>query len=218
MKKILFMAALLVGTTTFAQYRSNLGPETSINLIGGARFSNFIFHNSEGVKSDNLSYRLNTALGVNLAVNINKNIIRPELMFHQAGAKSKLSGTSFDWKLNYLALNVGYLYSVVDTGILSLQPGLAFGVNYMVSGEQIIGNNRYNIIKEESLGRLDLEVMGLLNAKIQVTPLFSIGAEYRFGYGLLQIEKDIDQRTRNIGNSVLVHVGFNLGANATSRF
>lgn len=214
MKKIIIAATLLFGMTAMAQN----GPSISINLLGGPQFSNFIFHNSEDVKSENLSYKMGTAFGVSMEVNGNRNIFRPEIMFQQGGAKTNFTGTDMHWKTNYLALNLGYMYSVVETRTFSLQPGLAFGVNYMVSGDQTIGSSRLNIVEEESLSRLDLEAMAFLNGKVHVTPMFSVGLEYRFGLGLLNIEKDMNQATRNINHGIMLNLGFTIGGGMSSRF
>ena len=60
--------------------------------------------------------------------------------------------------------------------------------------------------------------MGMLNAKVQVNSILSVGMEYRFGYGLMQIEKDIDQKTKNISHSLLFSLGFSLDGGTNSRF
>jgi len=213
MKKIFLIATLLISSISFSQS----GMKTTFNLIGGERFSSYVFHNSSQQKSNDIGYVMYNTFGINAELNLNRNIIRPGISFYQAGAKTLNSGTNINWRTSHLAFNLSYLYSAYDGKVFSLRPGLGFGFNYMLSGDQTIGSTRLNIITEKSLKRFDIEAFVSLNAKFQVTSLFSVGAEYRFGYGLLQIETDPQQKTSNINHCLLLNLGFTIAKGVGSR-
>lgn len=207
MKKLIVFAALAFSSMTMAQ---NFGLKT-INLVGGKQFSNFTFKNSDDEKDQTLKYQMYNAFGVNAVFKGGRHSLRPELMFRQAGAKTTFNDIQINWKMNYLNLNVGYFYSILDGRTFTIQPGVAIGGGYMLNGEQEIGQTRLNIIEEESMKRFEVSAIGMLNAIAQITPTFSIGLEYRFGIGLNHIENDVtDQMTRNLYHGAMLNLGFTI--------
>ncbi|HLV41376.1 MAG TPA: outer membrane beta-barrel protein [Brumimicrobium sp.] len=207
MKKIIVFAALGFSSMTMAQ---SFGLN-AVNLVGGKQFSTFAFKNSDDEKDKTLKYQMYNAFGVNAELKSDRHIIRPELMFRQAGARTTFNDVQINWKMNYMNLNVGYLYSILEGRMFSIQPGVAIGAGYMLNGEQEIGQTRLNIVEEESMNRFEVSAMGMLNATAQITPSFSIGLEYRFGIGLNDIENDInEQMTRNLYHGVMLNLGFSI--------
>lgn len=207
MKKLIIAALLLFAGTSTAQ---DFGIR-SIHLVGGPQFTNFIYTNSEDVKYKELSYQMYTSFGVNAVFKGNHHILRPEILFRQAGAKTSFYGTQLKWKMNYINLNIGYMYSVIDKSKFSLQPGVALSLGYMMNGRQEIGDKRLDIIKEESMKRFEIGAIGMLNGTFNITPFFSLGMEYRFGIGINQIENDItNQISRNIYHALLLNIGFSI--------
>lgn len=207
MKKLCVFVAFALSSMTMAQ---NFELST-INLVGGKQFSTFTFKNSDDEKDQTLKYQMYNAFGINGVLEKGRHMLRPEIMFRQAGAKTSINGNQINWKMNYFNLNFGYLYSIIETRRFTIQPGIAIGGGYMINGEQEIGSTRLDIIEEESMTRFELSAMGMLNATAQLTNSFSIGLEYRFGIGLNHIENDLnEQKTRNLYHGVMLNLGFSI--------
>jgi hypothetical protein len=139
-----------------------------------------------------------------------KHFLRPELNYYQAGAKSDIDNLALTWKLNYLGLGCGYAYKVLSLKTISLSTGASFGLDFMTKGEQTIGNERYSITDSEAMKRLNIGSNVFANAKFKVTETLYLQFEYRFGYGLNQIEKDSGEKTRNISNTAFIGLSFKL--------
>ena len=179
-----------------------------ISLMGGKNFSSFRFRDSDGNKDKTLDFVALNSFGINANFSANKHILRPELMLRQAGAKSDINGTALSWLMNYLDLNVAYLYSFLQTERFSVSPGLAVGFGYMQSGEQYIGTMRYSLVSTKALSRFDCGLQGITNFKAQISENINLSFEYRFGMGITQIEKDVTpQKTYNIYHSALLGLG-----------
>jgi hypothetical protein len=58
--------------------------------------------------------------------------------------------------------------------------------------------------------RLNIGSNVFANAKFKVTETLYLQFEYRFGYGLNQIEKDSGEKTRNISNTAFIGLSFKL--------
>ncbi|GAA0875282.1 hypothetical protein GCM10009118_16910 [Wandonia haliotis] len=218
MKKILFTVAscLLFHGVNHAQDNMQL---KEITLVGGKNFSSFIFKDSGGSKDKTLDYVMYNSFGANLSFTKRNHTIRPELLFRQAGAKSDFEGTSLSWKMNYLDLNVAYLYSVLNTRKFAISPGVGIGAGYMLNGEQHIGEVRYSVSETQALKRFDFGFHGLANFKAYLNDAFTISLEYRFGMGITQIENDVNaQMSRNLYHSALLGFGILLNQKKSSRF
>src|SRR5690554_5372773 len=99
-----------------------------INLVGGKQFSTFAFKNSNDEKDNTLKYQMYNAFRVNANFSGERHILRPEIMFRQAGARTTFNDIQFNWKMNYLNLNVSYLYSILNERVFSIQPGVAIKI------------------------------------------------------------------------------------------
>ena len=207
MYKALLFCFVLSATSVFSQglkFRH-------LTLTEGKTFSTFLFENSEAMQDPNLGPVLLNTFGMNGIFSNGKHIIRPEFLFRQGGAQSSVKSTSVSWRLNYMDLNLGYIYSPFDSKRVSISPGIAFGLSYMVNGEQLIGTTRYSILETGALSRIDLNLMGICRIKTQITENIDLSLEYRCGYGLIQIERDeTAQKTHNFYQSALLGIGFKI--------
>lgn len=184
---------------------------TNVSVNGGKQFSNFLFTTSNDQKDQTLSYQMYNAFGVNASFTSSRHTIRPELQMRQAGAKKTIQNTPITWKMNYFNFNIGYGYALLQTDRFEVQAGAAFGLGYMLNGDQTIGNTRFSIIEEQSMNRFEIGAHGFANLKTFISENLSLSLEYRFGAGLNHIENDItDQKTRNIFHSALLGVGINI--------
>ena len=184
---------------------------TDIELTFGNTYSSFQFKNSAGEKEGNYNYAALRNFGVNFNLTADRHVLRPSLGFRQGGAKTAIEGTPVDWKLNYLDLSVGYLYKVLNTERLEISPGLALYGGYLLNGEQNVGDMRFPLAETEAIKPFDFGVQGMVNARFNVSEQFAISLEYRFGYGIAQIENDVQPQTaNNIYHALVLGVGFRL--------
>lgn len=200
----------------FGHSQSKIKPE-AFTLIGGKTFSSFIFKNSENINEHKFNYTDGSAFGLNMSFRWKaRNMIRPEIIWNQAGAESLYGGNTLVWKMNYASVNIGYLYKIIDKENLyrfTLNAGLALGFDYLMNGSQTINKVSYDLKETNAFKSWDLKTSILLNAKYNITPSFYAGIEYRFGIGLNQIEREdsqYGQKTRNIGHLAGLNLGFNL--------
>jgi hypothetical protein len=184
---------------------------TDINLVGGRNFSTFSFKNSEGSKDQKLNYVGLNTFGVNFNLTAGRHILRPELSFRQAGAKSDYEGIPLSWKMNYLDVNLAYLVNVLNSERFVVAPGVGLGAGYMLNGEQYIGSTRYSITDTKALKPFDFGFQGLAHFRANITDNLSLSLEYRFGMGITQIENaDNAQKSRNIYQAALLGIGIRL--------
>jgi hypothetical protein len=192
--------------------QESIDSKGQVNFFAGKTFSTFNFINSLGEKSKELSYTNGSNYGFNIGFNLGKrHLLRPEVAYTQAGASSTYMDQPIEWKLNYLGLGLGYLVKVLETKNLTLSPGVVLVNDYLIKGEQIVGDVRYNLNDNVVLKKWDLNAGVLLNARFKVTESLYMGFEYRFNAGLNQIEKqDQGEKTKNIIHKATVGLSFQL--------
>jgi hypothetical protein len=203
---------LLVCFSISAQWSFSQQMQLSeINLIGGRNFSTFSFKDSDGTKDQTLNYVGLNTFGINFNLTAGRHILRPEISFRQAGAKSDYEGMPLSWKMNYLDVNLAYLVNVLKSERFVVAPGIGLGAGYMLNGEQYIGNTRYSITDTKSLKSFDFCVQGLAHFRANLSKNISLSLEYRFGMGITQIENDVNaQQSRNIYQAALLGIGLRL--------
>jgi hypothetical protein len=203
---------LLVLLSTSAQWTFSQQMHLSeINLFGGRNYSTFSFKDSDGTKDQTLNYVGLNTFGINFNLTAGRHILRPEISFRQAGAKSDYEGIPLSWKMNYLDVNLAYLVNVLKSERFVVAPGIGLGAGYMLNGEQYIGSTRYSITDTKSLKSFDFCFQGLTHFRANITENLTVSLEYRFGMGITQIENDVNaQQSRNIYQAALLGIGLRL--------
>jgi hypothetical protein len=191
---------------SFAQYNVKAD---EINFLVGKNTTKFLYAFGSETKPKQWVNGNSYSLNVNLEL-APKHFLRPEVNYYQAGAKSDIDNLALAWRLNYLGLGCGYAYKVLSLKTISLSTGASFGLDFMTKGEQTIGTERYSITDSEAMKRLNIGSNVFANAKFKVTETLYLQFEYRFGYGLNQIEKDSGEKTRNISNTAFIGLSFKL--------
>ena len=180
-----------------------------INFLVGKNTTKFLY--AFGSETKPTQFVNGNAYSLNIGINLSeKHTLKPELNLYQAGAKTTVDDLPLNWKLTYLGVGCGYLYNVLNKNTISLSPGAVVGVDYMTRGEQTIGVNRYDVIENNYLKKLNVSAGLLLNSRFKVTETLFLSFEYRFNFGLNQIEVDSEEKTRNIGNVGLIGLSFKL--------
>jgi hypothetical protein len=190
MKKILLFL-LLSGLCSrgFAQ--------NHFHVKSGKTFSTFLFRNSENTKDESLDYITNNFLGLSYDFNLGKlHVLRPEVSYREGGARSEWNNRRLFWKLNYIDINFAYQIKVLDFEKIKIYQGIAPGVGFLLSGEQYIGNDYFDVKKTGSLRKMDYGVNFMANAKIKVIENVYLTVEYRYGLGIRQIESNRNQSSQ----------------------
>ena len=210
MKKIILSLSILVLSFGSKSQEGKLIQQ--VNFNAGKTFSSFLYKDADGNKDENLGYRSGNTYNLSLGLGFgSKHLVRPEIQYSEMGAKSSFLDTPIDWKLNYLGVGATYLYKVLNKETISLSPGVNIGYDYLLKGEQTVGNKRYNLNQNDALKTWDLNAGLLLNSRFKVTESLYLNFEYRFNMGLNQIEKqDQGEKSKNIGHKALLGLSFNL--------
>lgn len=215
MKKVVLQLVLIAFVFPLG-YSQDVVPEKKTSkefyLTGGKTFTSFDFIDGSQNIDSSLGFTSGQSFGVGMVFNLNKrHQIRPEINFGEMGANSKFNDSRVTWRLNYLGLHTSYLFRVFDKKRVSISPGVVFGIDYLVSGEQTIGDLRLDVKKEDSFEPIDVNLGLVLNTKVKVTDSFFLFLDYRGQWGVLQIEnKDLNETTKNIGHRIMVGVSFKL--------
>lgn len=210
MKKILLSLCLIA--LSFGSKAQKARSAHQLNFNAGKTFSSFLFTDTSGKRSDNLRYRMGTTYSLNLGLALGKrHILRPEVQYCELGAILPSSEAPVEWKLNYLGIGTGYLCKLTKNDTISLALGALISYDYLLKGEQTIGDTSYDLQQQKALKEWDLNAGVLLSSRFRVTQTFSLNFEYRFNMGLNQLEKqDQGEQTKNIGHKALVGLSFTL--------
>jgi hypothetical protein len=210
MKKIILSFSILVLSFGSKAQDKKLVREVNFNV--GKSFSSFLYKDSNGNEDENLSYRLGNTYNLSIGLGFgSKHLLRPEIQYSEMGAKSSFLDAPIDWKLNYLGVGAGYLYNLLNKETISLSPGVIVGYEYLLKGEQTVGNTRYDLNQLDAIKTWDLNAGLLLNSRFKVTESLYLNFEYRFNIGLNQIEnQDQGEKSKNIGHKALLGLSFNL--------
>jgi hypothetical protein len=182
-----------------------------ISFYGGLNFSSFIFNEPQDAIKNQLNYKSGSSLGLNFDFETNRHMLRPELLYRKVGSYSDVNNSNLNWTLNYLDVNLAYMYKVLDGEKFDIAPGISYGMGYMIQGEQYIGQQRFDIT-DGFLKRFDLTGNLMLNFSFLLTKNLSLFGEYRFGMSILNIEKDANQSTRNIFHTLGLGLSMNMAS------
>ena len=203
MKPILLSLSIFMFSSIFSQ------KDLRLNFFYGKNETNFIF--KDGSTNKETKYTFGEYYGLSLGIKVApRHSFRPEFNFYQAGAKSNYNEIPLNWKLDYVGAGFAYLVKIVgkDSANFALSSGAFFSLDYLINGNQAIGLNNYNIISENSMKRYNISSAFLLNGTYKVTESLFLNFEYRFNFGLNNIEKDQNEKTRNIGNTAAIGISF----------
>lgn len=207
MKKSLVFLVVLLSGSALAQ--------NQLQVKAGQTFSTFLFRDSQDDKDESLKHISTNVLGLSYDMLFGeKHLVRPELIYRSAGARSDINNIPLRWELHYLDLNVSYSYQIYGGEKFQLYQGVGPSMGILMGGEQQMGQFVYDVVETESLKRIDLGVNFMAHAKFMLTDDLFLSLEYRYGLGLGQIESNVNQTTeqisRNRYHGAIVGLSFNL--------
>jgi len=207
MKKIILFCSLFWLTHYLHAQEMKL---KKIAAFGGMNFSTFLFNEPQKALENQLNYKVGSSLGLNFELELNKHLLRPELLYRTVGSYANIDNNNMTWTLNYFDINIGYMYKVLDGKLFDIAPGIAFGLGYLADGQQFIGQTRFDMVNDNFFKRFDLTGNFMLNFSFHITKNLSLFGEYRFGMSILNIENDASQSTRNIFHTLGFGIALNL--------
>lgn len=215
-KTLLTLMTLSFGFAAMAQH--------FVQVKSGVNISSFTFKDSKEVRqSKDYTHVFNNYSAVSYESHLGKgerHILRPEIGFRQSGSKMIEDGRKYEWKFNYLDVNLSYMFKFLGNDKYGLHVGAGPNLAFLLNGEQTLplgqtGVQYSNVIKDKTIKILDFGVNFLANAQFKVTENFFVTFEYRYGLGILDIESDSNkptQHTRSTNHFVLAGLMFNLNA------
>lgn len=175
--------------------------QNQLHVKSGKTFSTFMFRNSEKTKDESLNHITNNFFGMSYDMHFGKlQVLRPEVSYREAGARSVLNNQKLSWKLNYLDINMAYMLKILDFEKIKLYQGVAPGMGILLAGEQFIGQEYHDLKAEKSLKNIDYGVNFILTSKIKILDNVFLSIEYRYGLGIYQIESNKNQSTQTSRN------------------
>jgi hypothetical protein len=193
MKQVFAAILCLIYLSTSAQ--------NQLHVKSGKTFSTFMFRNSEKTKDETLNHITNNFFGMSYDMHFGKlQVLRPEVSYREAGARSVLNSQKLSWKLNYLDINMAYMLKILDFEKIKLYQGVAPGVGILLAGEQFIGQEYHDLKAEKSIKTLDYGVNFILTGKVKIFENVFLSIEYRYGLGINQIETNNNQSTQTSRN------------------
>jgi hypothetical protein len=209
--KTIFTLFALVGFSIASQAQGRMRIQ-QVNFNAGKTFSTFLYKDANGQADSNLTYTSGNTYNLNIGMSLGaKHLLRAEVDYSERGANSRFLDDQIKWKLNYLGLGVHYVFDLLKKESYSLSTGALIAYDYLLKGEQSVGNKRYNLKESDALKPWNFSAGALINGRFKVTESFYIIAEYRFGIGVNQIEKkDEGEKTRNMSHKAQIGLSFNI--------
>jgi hypothetical protein len=170
----------------------------NVNFTLGKTFSNFMFKGPGG-RYNTMSLSGNT-YSLSAGIDIGKveylHWVRPEITYYEVNARSLFENVATNWEIKYFGAGVSYLLEVINKERFCLSPGFNLNLSYMIRGQQSIGELTYNLRKERYLSMWNFQGGPLINSRLEINKKLSLFLEYRFAFGLNQIEKDVNEKAR----------------------
>lgn len=222
MKKLIIYFSILLFipmsfSTGIAGFRGErFKTDYAIGLFAGVNFSTFEFRNSLGQRDNGYDFLRGSNYGVSFIISNGYHVFRPELSIHKNGAKYIYNQTPIQWETSYLNLNFTYMFNMIRSKYdflgfgaapYSVRIGASLGFNYLTNGIQYVGEDQISLIHSNSMSRYDVTASALTTFGVKLTDLLAINVEYRFNYGLLQIEKSSNnQKTHNLYHTFVIAI------------
>jgi hypothetical protein len=182
----------------------------SMSIHGGLAFSTFIFKDPLLAIRNQYDYKTGSLFGVNFVYANERHLLRPEVLLRKVGSVSNINNVDLSWTLTYLDFNLAYMYKLLDGEKFQISPGLSYGIGYMLQGQQYNGQTRFEANADNFLRRYDLTTAAIVNMNYKISQKISLFGEYRFGISILNLEKDDNQKTRNMYHSLSVGLSSDL--------
>ena len=185
--------------------------QSTITFDAGQLFSTYKYTDSQGEIKDfsqnisgcfSLGYHYTTSSGL---------FFRVGLGMRKGGASLEYNEMNVEWNIQYADVNAGVGYILNKWRVkpyLSVSPYYA----YALKGEQTMGQDKYDILKNKTMSPTDYGVYAVPGLKVDLSNTISFYAEYRQLFGLQNLEtaSGSGQKTYNRGFSINLGVAVSI--------
>lgn len=202
MSRFFYLLLLFLTVHTFMNAQS-------FSFEYGRLISIFDYKNSEGEKLDNLQGTTNNhfALTYKMPIRRSKFFFLSDIAYNQYGAigSDALVGNFYEWKVNYVGLNVGagYEFFKLDSYLnyqnVNTDQGFTFYIQasaafeYLVQGTQTINNTTYNLIGVEQFDKPFVFAKGGIGVTYYASKTLSVYLQYVGGMGFNVFKSKTDK-------------------------
>ena len=184
-----------------------------VSFDAGQVFSTFKFIDSQGKKKI-FTNNITGCYSLGLQYAYKNGIFIPiYLGMNKAGASMIYNGMKVNWNIQYVNADIGIGYMTnkrkftlkIEGKVIKPYFSISPYFGYMLKGSQTIGPDAYDIKQNKSMKIIDFGLNFSSGLKIALSKYFAIYAEYKYIFGLQNIELSSVQKTYNRAYS------FNLG-------
>ena len=203
LKLSVILFSLIFAETIFGQ--------SSITVEASQVYSKFRFISSNGEKDISYSYKPSSAYHFGYMHSLESGVFfQGNIGTRKGGATYVLNEANYQWDLNYFdfRLGVGYAYSF---GNIDAYLGISPYFSHLLTANQILDNESFDIIKDGSLKRSDIGMYISPGAQYKVTNSMSIYGQFDTMIGLSNLENsDSEQITNNRAIAFAFGLSFSL--------
>jgi len=204
MKKILVIAAMVLGSVTVMAQNSMFGISFFQN------YSTFRFIDSQGGRND-LNFIIRSGYGLSYRKTFELPVfVEGIVSYNNNGAASSIDFTNLDWSFHYVNadLNLGYKF---DLGRINPQIGAGIYYGRLFKADQNIGTLHYDLMEMNTIKKNDSGVNIFGGLEFEYSDSGSILFRISESLGLMQLEKeDSNQELSNRTFSVELGLLFNI--------
>ena len=204
MKKILVIAAMVIGSISVLAQENKLGVSFFQN------YSTFRFINSEGEKND-MDFTIKSGYALSFQKTSNGPLfVEGRVSYNNKGAASSIDLTRLDWSFHYVNadLNLGLKFII---GRIKPQVGAGIYYGRLFKADQIIGTLHYDLMEMNTIRKNDSGVNVFGGMEYEYSDSGSVLFRISESIGLLQLEKETSsQELFNRTFSVQLGLLFNI--------
>ena len=181
-KNIFILAGFLfISTLGMAQTQS-------LTIDASQMFTNFKFVNSDGTQDKDYISNVSGAYSLGYQYSFDFGLmINPRIGMRKAGATMMYDNSNYIWDLQYadFKLGLGYKY---ELGRFSPYFKASPYVAYLMTANQVLNNENYDLLENEELKPLDFGVFFQPGVHASLSDYISAYAEFNYMMGLNNIE------------------------------
>lgn len=186
--------------------------QSSMTIDASQVMANFKFADSEGSRDKvynpiftsaySLGYRFSTESGL---------MFKAGLGMRKAGSTLVYDASNYTWDFQYadVKLGLGYMYNKPERFKPYISVSGYFA--YLLKANQTINNENFDILKSESINKMDFGVFITPGLNFKLNDYISAYTEFNYMMGLANLETSTDgQKSNNSGMSLSLGLSFNI--------
>lgn len=197
---------------------SNVSAQSSITIDASQQITNFAFADAAGDQESTLlmfgndgTYKpeYSGAYSLGYAYSFDFNLfIKANVGMRNAGASMVYDDINYSWDFRYLQTKIGVGYAY-DLGMFKPYIAVSGYYGYLLTAEQSINNENFDIRGNESIKSADVGLNIPLGVRIDANDLISVYTEAAYVMGLYNIETDESgQNAKNVAYQFTLGLAF----------